>query len=121
MATLEEIGTDASTADGYIVIYSHDIDYDVVLAVPKDPPRGKNTLPRFARSFTSFPLYRKFAQGFKVDSRTVKGKGVPTVYEIAFAVLKNNDKVIELFVECARQSRVIKNPIVSDMRNFNWK
>lgn len=121
MATLEEIGTDARTADGYVVVYSYDRDYDVVLAVPKDPPRGKYSLPRLKRTFGSFPQYHEVVRGFNVDSRTVGKNKIPTVYEIAFAVAKGNDKVIELFLECARQSKVLTNPIVSDMRNFTWK
>ncbi len=119
MTKLEEVMADASTADGYVVVFNHDKSYDVVLAVPQSSPHMKY-LARLKRAFTTHKLYEQ-VRGFRVDPRKLKGKTLVRGTEIIFAIPKGNEEIIRLFLEFARQSTVLTNPIVSDMRNFDLK
>jgi hypothetical protein len=118
MATLEEIGTDPATADGWVAVMQYNSAYDLVVGVPLSPKW--RSLGRLRRSFESIMHTRGVQTVLKIESR--KGsKGIQRVYEISFLLLKKQDEVICLFLECMRQSNIMANPIVSDLRNRDWK
>lgn len=114
---LEEIGTDPRTADGYVVVWAHNAQYDIVLAVPVGTKRVK-AFGKLRLAFESHPLYRG-VRNYKNDQRTsANGSAIKAITEISFAVPFGDERPITLFLELARQCRVLENPIVSDMRSY---
>jgi hypothetical protein len=124
MTKIEEVGLDPRSADGYVVLFRHPGNYTGVLAVPV--PSGERTtaewsaLRRLIRSVNDNPKLSKNLVDLKALPQTTGKHGHPTVFEITFAVknTRATDAHILLFLAYARQARVIREPIVSDMRNF---
>jgi len=120
MSVIEEIGTDARSADGYVVVFKHGDNHTGVLAVPATPPKSRQ-LTKLEKAVTTTTRLGERLKGFKIEPRTMGKARSPNVYEITFAVKNGNDELIGLFLEYARQSCVLMNPIVSDMRDFKLR
>jgi hypothetical protein len=116
--TLDEVTTDARSADGYVVLFKHSARMTGVLAVPATPPRS-GSLKKLQKVIETHPQLSVVLEGFSIDSRTVGKSNHANVFEIKFAI-RNGKEVgpILLFLEYLRQCRIITNPIVSDIRDF---
>jgi len=119
-SNIEDIGTDARSADGYVVLFKHNQDHTGVVAKPANCPTG-GSLRRLTHAIESSPKLKTHLKGFRVVPRTIGSATVPNVYEVVFAVRNTDDEPITLFLEFARQCRVIENPIVTDMRHFKLR
>lgn len=123
MSAIEEIGTDARKADGYVVLFRHGRTHTGVLVVPVLLSRSTSSwwkLKRLTAMVEAVPKLRSEMFGYNITPRTVGKKSrAPSIYEISFAVKNGSDSTVELFLEFARQTEVLTNPIVSDMRGFD--
>ncbi len=121
MSTIEEIGTDARSADGYVVIFRYSKNVTGVLAVPAQPPKS-TALRKLKKVISTHESLSVVLEGFEIEPRSV-GRVTPAkLYEIKFGVKSGSeDKSIALFLEFARQCCVLTNPIVSDVRHFKLK
>jgi len=120
MFTIEDIGTDARSADGYVVLFKLGKSHTGVLAVPAFPPKS-SALRKLSKAIESHARLSVQLESFTIEPRAVGNLTTPNVYEIKFGVKIGTEIVITDFLEFARQARVITNPIVSDMRNFKIK
>ncbi len=119
MSAIEEIGTDARSADGYVVLFKMNTPKMTgVLAVPATPPKGVS-LRKLRRVIETHFFMSVWLEGFEIESRTVGKSKSPNVFEIKFAVQKGmEEETLPLFLEFMRQCDVITNPIVCDTRDF---
>jgi hypothetical protein len=87
-----------------------------VLAVPANPPKT-SLLRKLTRAIEHHPRLSTGLAGYVIE-RTETKQGV-AVCEIRFAVHVGSDALITEFLEYMRQSRVMVDPIISDLRDFN--
>lgn len=116
MATIEDTGGDARSGDGYVILFKIvEPHMTGVLAVPAKSPPARS-LSRLARAINRHDRLSVQLEGFEVTSRQTGKTGV---CEIKFAVRAGMEQVIQEFLEYAKQARVLTNPIISDLREFN--
>lgn len=122
MFTVEEIGTDARSADGYVALFKFATpNMTGVLAVPFKPPKS-TSLRKLRRMIEKHPDLSVQLEGFDIESRTVGRSFRPNVFEIKFAVKAGMEgDTIPLFLQIMLQCGVITNPIVSDVRSYKRK
>ena len=115
MSIFEEIGSDATKADSYVVVFKIDNPNMIgVLAVPSTDTRA-SSFRKLTKAISSHPRLGIQLEGYQATRRQTKQRAV---YEIKFAVRAGMENAILEFFEYAKQARVIENPIISDMRDF---
>ncbi len=116
MSTIEDLSSDARSADGYVVLFKIDKPrLTGVLAVPATSPTAAS-LRKLTRAISYHPVLQVQLEGYEVTRRQTKTTGA---CEIKFAVREGMEHVVQEFLEYARQARVLMNPIICDMRDFN--
>jgi hypothetical protein len=119
MSSLESVGTDARTANGYVVVFTYSDTHTAVLAVLATTPRC-DSLNKLRLAIETFETLRGQIKGFEIKPQILGKSTAWNHFEIQFAIKKGPDenRLIELFLKFALQSRVLTNPIVTDLRNF---
>lgn len=116
MLNIEEIGADSRHADGYVALFRINQTFltGVLVVLAKAP--GAAAIRKLTHAIESHPSLKVELKGYQAERRTLKNGS--SVYEIKFAVETGKDHLIFEFLEYAKQSRVLTNPILSDTRNF---
>lgn len=115
MSKIEEIGTNARSADGYVVLFRINDGRTGVLVVPTKPLAF--SLRKLTKAIECHQRLDPLLEGFQITQRVLKNSR--SVSEIKFAIRGEGDTLIEEFLEYAKQARVLINPIVSDLRDFS--
>lgn len=118
MIDFEQSYGDPRVADSYVVLFRHGkhigfIATKAAVVLPHD-------LRRLRLALDSCSLANELLSLEIVYRKTGKGAN-SGIIEISFAVKNGNEVSIQKFLEYARQSQILQNPIVSDMRDFTLK
>ncbi len=116
MSQIEDAIIDARSADGYVALFRiEEPKITGVLAVPHISPKAAY-LRKLSRAISSHPRLSQLLKGYCIVRRSTSKA---YIYEIRFAIREGTEEVLHEFLEYAKQARVMTNPIICDMRNFN--
>ncbi len=117
MSVIEDLSTDARSADGYVVLFkiAKPLMTGVLVVLATSP--SAVSLRKLTKAISAHPRLHEQLEGYQTERR---GSPEEYTYEIKFAVLSTGiEGVIREFLEYARQACVLKKPIICDMRDFN--
>ncbi len=118
MYNFEDLTTrDPLNADGWVAIFRAGETHTGFLATKPGAGVTYRALDRFRAAFETSNL-RDQLEAFEIMHRRAGTGKNSSIYEIVFKVQNDKIELIKKLLEYASQSRLITNPIVSDMRSF---
>lgn len=118
MYNFEDLTTrDPLNADGYIAIFRASETHTGFLATKMGAGITYRSLDRFRAAFDTTEL-RDHLEAFDIRYRRADLQAKAGIIEIVFAVPNDKIELIKKLLDYASQTRVLTDPIVSDMRSF---